>query len=122
MKILVVDDAVFMREKIKTYLKRFGFEICEAENGEIAVMMYKTENPDIVTMDITMPKMNGIEAVKRILNMDKDAKIIMVSALGQESIVVEAMKLGAKDFVVKPLKEDRLIESIDRILNSRLLS
>ncbi|KNY26285.1 response regulator receiver protein [Pseudobacteroides cellulosolvens ATCC 35603 = DSM 2933] len=121
MKIMIVDDALFMREKIKTYLHKYCFETCEAQDGEEAIQKYKTEMPDIITMDITMPKMDGIEAVKRILEIDKGARIIMVTALGQEPFVIEAMKLGAKDFLVKPINEERLKASIDRLISSCLL-
>lgn len=115
-RILVVDDAAFMRMLVKDILSRNGFEICgEAENGAIAVEKYFDLGPDIVIMDITMPQMNGLEALKAIRAKDANAKVIICSALGQQDMVVEAIQSGAKDFVVKPFQEDRLIKSIGKI-------
>ncbi len=120
MKIMVVDDALFMRISIKNVLSKYGYEIIEAESGEIAIEKYKQFNPDIVTMDITMPKMTGIDALKEIIKFDKNANVIMLSALGQETIVMEAMKLGAKDFIVKPIKDDRVNAAIERVLKKSI--
>ena len=116
-KILIVDDAAFMRMMLKDILTKNGFEICgEAPNGIKAVEIYKSEKPDIVTMDITMPEMDGIQAVKEIKRIDPNAKIIMCSAMGQQAMVMEAIKSGARDFIVKPFQPDRVIESIKKAL------
>lgn len=115
-KVLVVDDAEFMRFSLKTMLDKNGFEVVgEAENGIRAIDMYKNLKPDLVTMDITMPDMGGIEAVKEIIKIDNSAKIVMVSALGQESKVMEAIIAGAKGFIVKPFKEDKLVDALAKI-------
>lgn len=116
-KILVVDDAAFMRMMIKDSLKKNGYEnIIEAADGEQAVQTYKAENPDLVIMDITMPNKNGLEALKEIKQIDVNAKIVMCSAMGQESMVVEAIRNGAKDFIVKPFKADRVLKTVQGIL------
>lgn len=116
-KILIVDDAAFMRMMLKDILTKNGFEICgEAPNGVKAVEIYKSEKPDVVTMDITMPEMDGIQAVKEIKRIDPNAKIIMCSAMGQQAMVMEAIKSGARDFIVKPFQPDRVIESIKKVL------
>jgi two-component system chemotaxis response regulator CheY len=116
-KVLIVDDAAFMRMMIKDILASNGFEIIgEANNGLKAVELYKKERPDIVTMDITMPDMDGIAAVKEIKKMDPSAKVIMCSALGQQSMVMDAIRAGAMDFIVKPFQPDRVIESIRKVL------
>lgn len=113
-KILIVDDAVFMRVSLKTMLEKNGFEVIgEAVNGLEAIEKYSSLKPDIVTMDITMPEMSGLEAVKGIKKIDSNAKILMVSAMGQESLVREAIINGAKGFIVKPFKEEYLIKAID---------
>lgn len=116
-KVLIVDDAAFMRMMIKDILEKNGFEIVgEANNGIKAVELFKKEKPDIVTMDITMPDMDGIEAVKSIKEFDSSAKIIMCSAMGQQSMVMDAIKAGAKDFIVKPFQPDRVIEAVTKVL------
>jgi two-component system chemotaxis response regulator CheY len=116
-RILVVDDAAFMRMMIKNILSKNGYEIIgEAENGQVAVELYKKLKPDLVTMDITMPEMNGIEGVKAIREFDPDAKIIMCSAMGQQAMVMEAIQAGAKDFIVKPFQQDRILQAIGRVL------
>lgn len=116
-KILVVDDAAFMRMMIKETLRKNGItNVLEGGDGQIAVDTYKSEKPDLVIMDITMPNKDGIEALGEIKAFDPDAKIIMCSAMGQESMVLEAVKLGAKDFIVKPFKPDRLIGTIQNVL------
>ncbi|MCR8850275.1 response regulator [Rossellomorea sp. SC111] len=115
--ILVVDDAKFMRLTLGNMLSSSGHVVVgEAENGHIAVEKYRELHPDLVTMDITMPDMNGIEAVKRILIEFPQAKIIMCSAMGQQKVVVEAIEAGAKDFIVKPFDEVRVEEAIKRVL------
>lgn len=110
-KILIVDDAAFMRLSIRTMLEKNGFEIVgEAENGLEGIQKYKELNPDIVTMDITMPEMTGVDALKVIKAYDPDAKVVMLSAMGQESMVREAVLSGAKSFIVKPFKEEHIIK------------
>lgn len=116
-KVLIVDDAAFMRMMIKDILQKNGFEVIgEASNGIEAVNLYKKERPDVVTMDITMPDMDGIEAVKEIRAFDASAKIIMCSAMGQQSMVMDAIKSGAKDFIVKPFQADRVLEAIRKVV------
>jgi len=116
-KILIVDDAAFMRMMIKDILVNNGFEIAgEANNGLKAVELYKKDRPDLVTMDITMPDMDGITAVKEIKKLDPSAKIIMCSALGQQTMVMDAIQAGARDFIVKPFQPDRVIEALKKVL------
>ncbi|NMB08996.1 MAG: response regulator [Tissierellia bacterium] len=116
--ILIVDDASFMRMMIKDILVKNGFEVIgEAENGVKAVEKYKELQPELVIMDITMPEMDGIQAVREIKNINQDAKIIMCSAMGQQSMVIEAIQAGAKDFIVKPFQADRVIESVKKVLS-----
>ena len=115
--ILLVDDAAFMRMMIKDILTKDGFDILgEAEKGAIAVDKYKELSPDLVIMDITMPEMDGIEAVKAIKEINPDAKIIMCSAMGQQAMVIEAIQAGAKDFIVKPFQADRVLEAVKKVL------
>jgi two-component system chemotaxis response regulator CheY len=115
--VLIVDDAAFMRMMLKDILTKNGFEVVgEAENGQVAISMYKDLNPDIVTMDITMPEMNGIEAVKAIKAVNPGCKIVMVSAMGQQSMVIEAIQAGAKDFIVKPFQPDRVVDALSKVL------
>lgn len=115
-KVLITDDATFMRFSLKTMLERNGFEIIgEAENGAIAIEKYKNLKPDIVTLDITMPIMDGLEALKQIKALDKNAKIMMISAMGQETIVREAIILGAVGFVVKPFNEETIIKAFKKL-------
>jgi two-component system chemotaxis response regulator CheY len=116
-KILVVDDAEFLRLRISNMLTEDGHEVLESENGVQAVKMYQGETPDIVLMDITMPEMDGLTALKEIRSHDPKAKVVMLTALGQESIVLEAIKSGAKDFIVKPFERDRVITSINKLLS-----
>ena len=116
-KVLIVDDATFMRMMVKDILEKNGYEVVgEASNGLKAVELYKANRPDIVTMDITMPEMDGIEVVKEIKAFDPSAKIVMCSAMGQQSMVMEAIKAGAKDFIVKPFQADRVLEAIKKVL------
>lgn len=116
-RVLIVDDASFMRMMIKDILQKNGFEVVgEASNGIEAVNLYKKEKPDVVTMDITMPDMDGIEAVKEIKIFDPAAKVIMCSAMGQQSMVMDAIKSGAKDFIVKPFQADRVLEAIRKVV------
>ena len=116
-RVLVVDDAIFMRNMIKDIFASAGYEVVgEAQHGIEAVEKYKELKPDITTMDIVMPYKSGIEATRDILKADPNATVIMCSALGQESKVLESIKLGAKDFVVKPFQPDRLLEAVGKAL------
>lgn len=117
-KILIVDDAAFMRMMIKDILTKNGFVIAgEASDGAEAVELYKETVPDLVTMDITMPDMNGIDALKEIKRIDPNAKVIMCSAMGQQAMVIDAIQAGAKDFIVKPFQAERVIEAIKKALS-----
>ncbi len=119
-KILIVDDALFMRKMLVDIITKEGLEVCgEAENGKDAIAKYQQLKPDLVTMDIVMPKIDdidGIKAVKEIIRIDPQAKVVMVSAMGQHSLVVEAIQAGAKDFVTKPFQPSRVIEALKRVL------
>lgn len=116
-KILLVDDAAFMRMMIKDTLTKNGYtNIIEAADGEQAVKQYQNEKPALVILDITMPNKTGIEALKDIKTIDPSAKVVMCSAMGQESMVVEAIKLGALDFIVKPFKPDRILQTVSKII------
>jgi len=115
--ILVVDDAAFMRMMIKDVLSKNGYEILgEAENGQKAIEKYKELNPDLVIMDITMPEVDGIQAVKEIKKFDGNAKIIMCSAMGQQAMVIESIQAGARDFIVKPFQADRVVEAVKKVI------
>jgi two-component system chemotaxis response regulator CheY len=116
-RVLIVDDAAFMRMMIKDILEKNGFEVIgEANNGVKAVEMYKKEKPDVVTMDITMPDMDGIEAVRQIKAFDASAKVIMCSAMGQQTMVMDAIRAGARDFIVKPFQAERVLEAIRKVV------
>lgn len=115
-RVLIVDDAIFMRMKLKDILEKNGFEVVgEAQNGLEAVEKYKSEKPDVVTMDITMPEMDGVTALKEIKKIDGNAKVIMCSAMGQQSMVMDAIKSGALDFIVKPFDTDRVVKALQKI-------
>lgn len=115
-KIMIVDDAAFMRMLLKNILVKEGYEIvAEAANGLEALEMYSRHNPDVVTMDITMPEMDGVVALKEILKVDSKAKICMVSAMGQDKIIMESVKSGAKDFIVKPFEPSVVLEKIKKL-------
>ena len=115
-KILIVDDAAFMRLSLKTMLEKNGFEVVgEAENGRKAIEKYKILKPDVVTMDITMPDMDGVEALAEIMKFDSKANVIMLSAMGQEEKIRDAVLLGAKNFIVKPFKEEFLIKTLSKL-------
>lgn len=117
-KILIVDDAQFMRKVIKDLLVEHNYtDLIEAKDGLEAVDMYEEHKPDLVIMDITMPLLDGIGTIKEIRTINPDAKILMCSAMGQEAMVMEALKQGAKDFIVKPFKADRVLSAIDKLLN-----
>ena len=114
---LVCDDAIFMRTMISDILTQAGFEVVgEAESGSQAVEKYRALKPDLVTMDIVMPDMGGIDAVREITKQDPMAKVLMCSAMGQQALVVEAIQAGAKDFVVKPFQPSRVLEAVNRVL------
>jgi two-component system chemotaxis response regulator CheY len=116
LKVLVCDDALFMRTMVKDILTQAGFTVVgEAETGQQAVEKYRTLRPDLVTMDIIMPGMGGIEAVKEIMKFDPQARILMCSAMGQQALVSEAIQAGAKDFVVKPFQPSRVLEAVQRV-------
>lgn len=116
-RILIVDDAAFMRVSIKNMLSKDGHEIVgEAANGQIGVELYRELSPDVVTMDITMPVMSGLDALKEIMAEDPGAKVVMVSAMGQEAMVREAIISGAKGFIVKPFKEDGIISAVRKLI------
>ena len=115
-KVLIVDDAAFMRVSIKNMLTKNGYEVIgEAENGKIALQKYQELGPDVVTMDITMPEMDGLTSLKKILEMAPGANIVMISAMGQESKVREAVLSGAKGFIVKPFKEDVITAALNNL-------
>ncbi|CAI6026986.1 response regulator [Cohnella ginsengisoli] len=116
-RILVVDDAAFMRMMIRDILTKNGYEVVgEAQDGSQAIEKFKELSPDLITMDITMPEMDGIAALKEIRKMDSNAKVIMCSAMGQQAMVIDAIQAGAKDFIVKPFQADRVIEAIKKTL------
>ena len=115
--VLIADDAAFMRMMIKNILSGAGYEILgEAENGAVAVAKYKELNPDLTTMDITMPEMDGLQALKEIRALDPAARVVMCSAMGQQSMVIESIQAGAKDFIVKPFQPDRVLEAVQKAL------
>jgi two-component system chemotaxis response regulator CheY len=113
--ILVVDDAAFMRMRMSKILSEAGYEVIQAENGLEAVEKYKASKPDAVLMDITMPEMDGLSALNAIRSHDPEARVAMVTALGQQQIVLEAVKSGAKDFLVKPCEGDRVLAAVSKL-------
>ena len=115
--VLICDDAAFMRMMIKDILSKNGYNIAgEAENGIKAIEKYNELKPDLVLMDITMPEMDGIEALKKIKESDPNATIIMCSAMGQQAMVIEAIQSGAKDFIVKPFQPERVLEAVKKVV------
>jgi two-component system, chemotaxis family, chemotaxis protein CheY len=115
--VLICDDAIFMRTMVSDILQGAGFEVVgEAETGIQAVEKYKQLRPDLVTMDIVMPDMGGIDAVREITKFDPKARILMCSAMGQQALVIEAIQAGARDFVVKPFQPSRVLEAVQRVL------
>ena len=115
-KILVVDDAAFMRMRCSKLLTENGYEVVEAENGLDAIAKYKESKPDAVLLDITMPEMDGLTALKEIRKVDPEAKVAMVTAMGQQSMIMDAIKSGAKDFVVKPFQPDRVLAAVKKLI------
>lgn len=114
-KILVVDDAAFMRMRCSKLLNDNGYEVAEASNGAEALDKYKQYQPDAVLLDITMPKMDGIVTLQELLKLDPAARVAMVTAMGQKSMVINALKLGARDFVVKPFEADRVMDAVKKL-------
>ena len=115
--VLICDDAAFMRMMIKDILSKNGYNIAgEAENGLKAIEKYNELKPDLVLMDITMPEMDGIEALKKIKEADPNASIIMCSAMGQQAMVIESIQSGAKDFIVKPFQPERVLEAVKKVV------
>lgn len=118
-KVLIIDDAAFMRMILKSMLERNGYEVVgEAQNGVVGVKKYMELHPDIVTLDITMPEMNGIEALKEIRKIDPCSKVVMVSAMGQERYVHDCEMLGAKSYIVKPFVEDHVIKTLTQVMEN----
>jgi len=116
-RILVVDDAMFMRTTVRRILEQGGYQVVgEAENGQTAVQKYSELRPDAVLMDITMPVMDGISAAKAILGSDPGAVVLMCTALGQQSLVIQAIQAGVKDYIVKPFQQDRVLEGVGKAL------
>ena len=116
-QVLIVDDASFMRMMIKDILTKNGYEVVgEAENGNKALEKYKELKPDLVLMDITMPEVDGISALKNIRKEDGNAKVVMCSAMGQQNMVIEAIQSGARDFIVKPFQADRVLEAVKKVI------
>ena len=115
-KVMVVDDAAFMRLRACKVLQDNGHDVIQAENGAEAVKQYAEHRPDAVLMDITMPEMDGLAALKEIRRMDPNARVAMVTAMGQQAIVMEALKAGARDFVLKPFQPDRVLNALQKLL------
>lgn len=115
-KIMIVDDAQFMRVRISKLLSGHGYDVVEAEDGNQAVTVYQMASPDAVLMDVTMPEKDGLQALTEIRRFDPKAKVIMLTALGQESMVVQAIQAGARDYVVKPFDPDRIMTSLQKVL------
>lgn len=113
-RVLVVDDAQFMRVRLRKLLEQAGHEVIEAANGVEAVKAYEEHRPDVVFMDITMPEMDGLTALRTIREKDANAKVVMCSSLGQKSAVLEALKAGAKDFIVKPFQPEKIISTVEK--------
>ncbi len=116
--ILIVDDLAFIKLLLRDLVEKAGFRVVgEASDGEEALQMFQDKRPDVVLLDITMPKMDGLTALKKILEIDPNANVIMCSALGQQRLIVQAIQMGAKDFIVKPFRSERVISSIKKTLN-----
>jgi two-component system, chemotaxis family, chemotaxis protein CheY len=115
--VLIADDAAFMRMMLKNVLVEAGFDVVgEAENGAVAVAKYRELSPDLTTMDITMPEMDGLAALREIREQDPGARVVMCSAMGQQSMVIESIQAGARDFIVKPFQPDRVLEAVQKAL------
>ncbi len=112
-----MDDAQFMRDILKKIFTSNGYEVAgEADSADAGIQSFKKVKPDLVTMDICMPNKSGIEAIKEIVSLDENAKVIVCSALGQEILVMEAIQAGAKDFIVKPFKKEKVLETVEKII------
>ena len=116
LKILIVDDAAFMRMRCSKFLGDQGYQVKEASNGLEALEQFKTYHPDAVLLDITMPQMDGLETLKQIMALDPNARVAMVSAMGQQALVIEALKSGARDFVVKPFDAPRVLGAVQKLV------
>lgn len=117
-RVLVVDDAAFMRSMLRRILEDEGYEIQEAPDGDVAIKKYKESKYDLITMDIVMPNVDGVTAVKEIMRVDPDAKIIMITALAHKTLVLRALRAGAKDFIVKPFDSTAVIEAVKNTLKT----
>lgn len=118
-RVLIVDDALFMRNMLADIFTRAGWEVvAEAENGEEAIAMYRQHRPHLVTMDIVMPVMGGIDALKKIIQQESEARIIVCSALGQKHLILDAINAGARDFIVKPFQSEQVLEVAERVVNA----
>lgn len=116
-QVLITDDTAFMRMTLRNILEKNGYEVVgEAEDGVVAVEKYTELRPDLVTMDITMPRMDGITAIKKIMEVNPQAKIVVCSAMGQKSLVIEALNAGARDFIVKPFQAERIIDAVQKVI------
>jgi two-component system chemotaxis response regulator CheY len=116
--ILIVDDLTFIKLVLRGLVEKAGFRVIgEASDGAEAIELYQDKRPDVVLMDLTMPKVDGLTALKEILKIDPEAKVIMCSAMGQQSLIVQALQLGAKDFIVKPFRDERVIDAIKNLLD-----
>ena len=115
-KVLVVDDAQFLRVRLTRMLTEHGYDIVEAENGDRAIAQYEANAPDAVLLDITMPEKDGLEVLREIRGKHPDARVVMLTALGQQSIVLEAIKAGARDFIVKPFEQERVLSALQKAL------
>lgn len=120
-KVLVVDDAEFLRMRISRILTTKGYEVLEADSGLTAVSTYRASKPDVVVMDITMPEMDGLTALKEIKAIDPEARVLILTALGQESVAMDSVKAGACDFIVKPFEPERVVSAIERALQRGML-
>ncbi len=115
-KVLIVDDAQFLRVRLTRMLTEHGYDILEAENGDRAIAQYEANAPDAVLLDITMPEKDGLEVLREIRDKHPDARVVMLTALGQQSIVLEAIKAGARDFIVKPFEQERVLSALQKAL------
>ncbi len=114
-RVLIIDDAPFIRMTLRKLLENNGYTVVgEAENGKEGIIKFEQHRPDIVTLDITMPEMGGVDTLKKVMDIDRTAKVIMVSALGQESIIRESIIYGAKSFIVKPFKDDQVLKTLSK--------
>lgn len=115
-KILVADDAMFMRMALRKILEEAGYEVCEAGDGEEMILAYENQHPDLITLDITMPKMDGLQGLKALKKKYPEAKVIMCSAMGQKAMMLDAIKSGAYDFIIKPFDKEKVLDIIKKAL------